>query len=128
MPRPFCRRRIGWQPGKFNFFPEGVWPGSADLIRLNLDELEAIRLVDLEGLYQEQAADKMQVSRPTLARILESGRRKVAEALVHGKGLVIGGGPVEVSPKPFEPGYGPARSGRRDRPFHPRPGFFRRKG
>jgi len=64
-----------------------------------LDELEALRLADLEGLYQEQAAEKMGVSRPTFARILESARKKVAEALVKGKGLVIGGGPVKVEPE-----------------------------
>lgn len=126
MPRPFCRRRIGWQPGKFNFFPEGADRGSAEVIELNLDELEAIRLVDLDGLYQEQAAEQMGVSRPTLARILESGRRKVAEALVHSKGLSIGGGPVEVSSEPLTAGPGPVRVGRRGRPFGRRPGCFRR--
>jgi hypothetical protein len=71
---------------------------------LNLDELEAIRLADLEGLYQEQAAEKMGVSRPTFARILESGRKKVADALVNGKGLVVEGGPVEMVPETIFPG------------------------
>ncbi|MCR4396918.1 MAG: DUF134 domain-containing protein [Candidatus Saccharicenans sp.] len=113
MPRPFCRRRIGWQPGNVRFFPEGGSPGSTELITLNLDELEAIRLADLEALYQEQAAEKMGISRPTFARILESGRRKVAEALVHGRGLLIGGGPVEVHPSAAGPGPRPAWPGRR---------------
>ncbi|HEK85695.1 MAG TPA: DUF134 domain-containing protein [Candidatus Aminicenantes bacterium] len=97
MPRPFCRRRIGWRPGISRFFPEGGKFNPAEIITLKLDELEAIRLADLDGLYQEEAAEKMGVSRPTFARILESARRKVAEALVKGKGLVIEGGPVEFS-------------------------------
>ncbi len=124
MPRPFCRRRIGWQPRKCHFFPGGAEPVSEELIKLNLDELEAIRLVDLEGLYQEQAAEQMGVSRPTLARILETGRKKVAEALVYGKGLNIGGGPVEFTSKPHAPGAGPAWSGTGGRGHH----FGRRHG
>lgn len=60
-----------------------------DEIRLAMDELEALRLADLEGLYQEDAARAMGVSRQTFARIVDSARRKVAEALVHGKALRI---------------------------------------
>ncbi|MGB9836997.1 MAG: DUF134 domain-containing protein [Candidatus Saccharicenans sp.] len=97
MPRPFCPRRIGWKPGISRFFPEGGQFDSAEIITLKLDELEAIRLADLDGLYQEEAAEKMGVSRPTFARILESARRKVAEALVKGKGLVIEGGAVQFN-------------------------------
>ena len=59
-----------------------------------LDEVEALRLADLQGLYQEQAAVQMQISRPTFARIIEAARRKVAEALIHGKALRIEGGAV----------------------------------
>jgi predicted DNA-binding protein (UPF0251 family) len=101
MPRPFCRRRVGWRPGISTFLPvsSNCLHPEPEIIALNLDELEALRLADLECLYQEQAAEKMGVSRPTFARILESARKKVAEALVKGKGLVIGGGPVEVEPE-----------------------------
>lgn len=63
-------------------------------VELTLDELEALRLADLEGLYQEEAAARMEVSRATFARIVEAARRKVATALVHGNALRIGGGPV----------------------------------
>jgi len=62
---------------------------------LTVDEFEAIRLADLEGLYQEQAAEKMNVSRQTFGRILESAHKKIADALVHGKALSIQGGPIE---------------------------------
>lgn len=127
MPRPFCRRRVGWQPERFRFFPEGPEPHPSDLITLKLDELEAIRLADLEGLYQEQAAEKMQVSRPTFARILESGRKKVAEALVYGKGLVIEGGPVEIEPQVFRSGHEPGCPGGRRGPFGRRRGCIGKK-
>lgn len=64
---------------------------------LTVDEFEAIRLADLENLYQEQAAEKMNVSRQTFGRIIESARKKVAEALVQGKALKIEGGEFEMA-------------------------------
>lgn len=63
---------------------------------MTLDEFEALRLADLDGLYQEKAAAEMNVSRPTFSRIIASARLKVADALVHGKALRIEGGPVQV--------------------------------
>ncbi len=59
---------------------------------LSIDEFEAIRLADLEGLYQEQAAERMNVSRQTFGRIIESARRKVAQVLAGGLALRIEGG------------------------------------
>lgn len=56
---------------------------------MNMDELEAIRLADYEGLYHEEAAARMQISRPTFGRILSTARNKVAEAIVDGKALRI---------------------------------------
>jgi hypothetical protein len=67
---------------------------------LTLDELEALRLADLEGLYQEQAAALMAVSRSTFGRIVEAAHRKVAEALVLGKALRIEGGVVASASEP----------------------------
>jgi uncharacterized protein len=64
---------------------------------LTFDELEAIRLGDLEGRYQEDAAVEMGISRQTFGRIIEIAHRKVAEALCHGKALRIEGGIVEVT-------------------------------
>lgn len=61
-----------------------------------LDEFEALRLADLDGLYQEQAAEQMNVSRTTFSRIIESAHRKMVDAVVHGKVLRIEGGPVQV--------------------------------
>jgi predicted DNA-binding protein (UPF0251 family) len=76
------------------FKPVGVPMTALDEVILTLDEFEAVRLADLGRLYQEQAADQMNVSRPTFSRILETAHRKVADALVHGKALRIQGGPV----------------------------------
>jgi predicted DNA-binding protein (UPF0251 family) len=96
MPRPVCRRRVGFIPGVRYFKPSGIPMRMLDEIILNIDELEAIRLADYEGLYQEQAAEKMHISRPTFGRIIDSAHRKVAEALINGKALRIEGGNVEV--------------------------------
>ncbi len=67
------------------------------------DEWEAVRLTDKEGLYQEQAAERMRVSRQTFWRILESARRKIADALVSGKVLIIEGGHVEPASPQTQP-------------------------
>jgi predicted DNA-binding protein (UPF0251 family) len=64
---------------------------------LSLDELEALRLADLEGDQHEQAAAKMSISRPTFGRILEHAHKTVADALLRGKALQIEGGPVTTA-------------------------------
>lgn len=94
MPRPPCPRRISGAPASDYFKPRGVPMSQLEEIALSLDELEALRLADLEGQYQDGAAESMGVSRATFGRIVESARRKVADALVHGKALAIGGGVV----------------------------------
>jgi hypothetical protein len=66
---------------------------------LYLDELEAIRLADLEGLYHEQGAERMGVSRATFGRILEGARRKIAGVLVQGQALRIEFGKEEIEDK-----------------------------
>ena len=76
------------------FKPQGVPTTQLEQVQLTLDGLEALRLADLEGLYQEQAAEQMGVSRATFARILTEARARVARALVERQALVIGGGPV----------------------------------
>jgi hypothetical protein len=78
------------------FHPAGIPARDLGEIVLALDEFEAIRLADLEGLYQEQAAERMSVSRPTFGRILAAAHRKVAEALAHGKTLKIEGGTIRM--------------------------------
>ena len=96
MPRPCCNRRIAGHPGAAIFKPVGVPRVELEEVVMTLDEFEAIRLADLNGLYQEQAAAEMAVSRPTFSRIVESAHRKLADVLCHGKALRIEGGPVEI--------------------------------
>ncbi|MBN1946912.1 MAG: DUF134 domain-containing protein [Bradymonadales bacterium] len=96
MPRPFCRRRIAGRPGASVFKPLSVPLLDLEEVVMTLDEFEAMRLADLDGLYQEQAADRMNVSRPTFSRIIDSAHRKMADVLVHGKALRIEGGPVQL--------------------------------
>jgi len=96
MARPRNCRMVGAMPGVVYFKPRGVRMADLAEVVLSVDEFEAIRLADLEGHYQEPAADRMQVSRPTFGRIIESAHRKVAEALVQGKALKIEGGDYEM--------------------------------
>jgi len=94
MPRPPCPRRVATPPRCSYFKPAGIPISRLEEVGLSVDGLEALRLADLEGLYQDDAAARMGVSRPTFARIVEASRRKVADALVHGRALRITGGPV----------------------------------
>jgi len=95
VPRPPCCRRVSGSPAANLWKPGGVPARALAQVVLALDEFEALRLADLEGLYQEQAAERMEVSRPTFGRILEAAHRKVADALVHGHALRIEGGSVD---------------------------------
>jgi len=89
MSRPKKERCIRCQPNALYFKPRGIPLIHLEEVNLSLDELEAIRLADYEGLYHEQAAEKMNISRPTFGRILNEARRKLAEVLVDGKALKI---------------------------------------
>ncbi len=97
MARPRNCRRVGSMPQSDYFKPRGIPLSVLEEVVLTVDEFEAVRLADLEGLYQEQAAEKMNVSRQTFGRIIESAHKKVAEALVRGKALKIEGGEFEMA-------------------------------
>jgi hypothetical protein len=88
---------IGMRPDVDHFAPAGRIGESTTRQRviMTYDELEALRLVDYLGLTQEEAADKMGVSRGTVWRCLDSARKKVVAMLVEGKELVIGEAPPE---------------------------------
>ena len=99
MPRPQCCRRVAGVPPCGLFRPAGIPASLLEQITLGLDEMEAIRLADLLGLYQEDAARKMNVSRQTFGRIIDAAHKKVAEALTQGKVLCIAGGTVQMARK-----------------------------
>ena len=94
MPRKQRCRRIGSFPNCFEFSPEELATGAP--VVMTLDEFETIRLLDREGLTQEQCAERMGVSRPTVTAIYDSARKKVAEALVDGKRLLLRGGSYQL--------------------------------
>ena len=97
MPRRKRHRMIGGIPMWRRFVPVGVPGQVTGQVMLALDEFEALRLVDYEGLDQETAAGRMGVSRPVLSRILKNARYKVASALVEGAEIVVEGGPVQFA-------------------------------
>jgi predicted DNA-binding protein (UPF0251 family) len=101
MPRPTKCRRVNFFPGVTYFKPAGIKCAQLEEAHLSIEEIEAIRLKDLEGLEQEQGAERMNVSRPTFQRILAAGRQKIADALLNGKAIRIEGGNFELCPRRF---------------------------
>lgn len=89
MPRPCKPRRIGHCPGVVHFKPQGVPLRMLEEVTLAHDEVEAIRLADLEDLSHEEVGQQMEVSRATAGRILASARKKVAHALTQGLAIRI---------------------------------------
>jgi predicted DNA-binding protein (UPF0251 family) len=96
MPRPAKLRRISQEPHTTYFKPQGIPISALEEIVLTMDECEALRLADLDALSQEEAAEKMKISRATFGRIIEKARRTMVDALVHGKALLIEGGNVRI--------------------------------
>lgn len=96
MPRPKCCRHVGCMPDKNYFKPRGIPSSQLEEVVLSLDEYEAVRLADFDGLYQEQAALRMNISRPTFGRIITEAHKKIADVLINGKALKIAGGDVAV--------------------------------
>lgn len=92
MPRPFKCRRICCDPKSDYFKPRGIPVHQLEEVNLTMDELEAVRLGDLEGVYQEDAASKMNISRQTFGNIIDSAHKKIADALLNGKAFKIKGG------------------------------------
>ncbi len=92
MVRPIKPRFVRGPPWIDYFKPRGIPLSTLDEVVLKVEELEAIRLNDLESLEQEQCAKKMKISRGTFQRILNSAKKKIADALVNGKAIRVEGG------------------------------------
>ena len=92
MPRPRIVRRVLFEPNINYFKPASVPLNALDEILITVDEFEAMRLKDYENMDQGKAASKMKISQPTFHRLILSARKKVADALVNGKAIRIGGG------------------------------------
>jgi uncharacterized protein len=102
MPRPIRCRKIGRLPDCVYYKPAGVPGRFLEEVTLTFDEFEALRLADFEGLYQEDAAKQMKISRQTFGNILSAAHRKVAECLLKGKALKIEGGRIEMPARQFK--------------------------
>ncbi|MGG5574515.1 DUF134 domain-containing protein [Vibrio diazotrophicus] len=89
MARPKIPRQICGSPAQSCFKPNGVPLANLERVFLQPDEFEAIRLVDFQGMQQQQAAVEMGVSRQTLANLVKSARKKVADSLLNGKALMM---------------------------------------
>lgn len=101
MPRPTKWRRVALIPEVNYFKPAGIPLRVLEEVCLSVEEAEAIRLKDLEGLEQEECAQKMRISRPTFHRVLGSARQKVADALTNGKAVRIEGGNFQMAMRRF---------------------------
>jgi predicted DNA-binding protein (UPF0251 family) len=106
MPRPPKCRRVAFLPEASYFKPAGIPLRTLSEVRLSVEEAEAIRLKDIEGLAQAPSAEKMNVSRPTFQRVLASARQKIADALLKGKAIRIEGGNFEMEPGLMPPTFG----------------------
>ena len=94
-------RRVNFIPQITYFKPAGVRLAELEEIWLAVEEAEAIRLKDLEGLEQEECAQRMKISRTTYSRVLASARKKVADALLNGKAVRIEGGNFEMASRRY---------------------------
>ena len=101
MPRPQKPRRVCFIPEATYFKPAGIPLRFMEEVRVSIEEAEAVRLKDLEGLEQEDGAVRMNISRPTFQRVLASARQKIADAMLNGKAIRIEGGNFEMSARRF---------------------------
>lgn len=92
MPRPRKWRRVCFLPQVNTFGPINIEEPLMECITMTVDEYEIIRLIDLERLSQDESANMMGVARSTVQRIYDDARKKLADCLVNGKVLKIGGG------------------------------------
>jgi len=92
MPRPCRSRRVCCKPEANYFKPRGIPITELEEVILNIDELEAVRLADFEGMYQEDAAKRMNISRQTFGNTINCAHKKIADALLNAKALKIKGG------------------------------------
>lgn len=89
MPRPEKKRQIRCNPSCYYFKPKSIQISDLEEVELAADELEAIRLADLNELFQEDAAAKMNISRATFGRIIMRAHHKIADAIINGKAIKI---------------------------------------
>lgn len=102
MPRPVKYRRVNFLPDVKYYKPACISIRNIEEVCLSIEEVEAIRLKDMERLEQVECAKMMNISRPTFHRVLNSARYKIAEALFSGKAIRIDGGNFNIPPCHFK--------------------------
>ena len=95
MARPFKNRKVFNPPKMHGFKPFGIALCDTENVIIQFDEYESLKLLNYDNLSQEEAAAKMNVSRPTLTRIYNSALKKLTQAFVEGKTIFIKGGNIE---------------------------------
>jgi predicted DNA-binding protein (UPF0251 family) len=109
MVRPKKCRAVAGLPEAVYFKPAGIPMRLLEEVKLTVEEYEAFRLCDRDGLNQAETGQRMGVSRASVQRVLASARKKVAEALAEGKALRIEGGNYHIYDGGFTPGHGQCR-------------------
>lgn len=89
MPRHKIKRFVRFDPSVYYFKPQGIPLRMLEEVVLMPDEIEALKLYDVDGFNQTEAAKKMNISQPTFARILADATKKVSDALIKGKAIRI---------------------------------------
>lgn len=89
MPRPRIPRCLRFKPNVYYFKPQGIPLRMLEEIVLLPDELEALKLYEVDGLEQIEASKSMKISQPTFARLLGSANKKIAQAIIQGKAIKI---------------------------------------
>lgn len=118
MARKKTERRIEAEPPCGLFKPAGQLARNAQPVVLELDGYEALRLADYEGMAQQQVAERLEISRPTVTRILHKAREAVATALTEGRPLAIEGGRVRIGGRGKRRRHRKQRRGRHGRGDH----------
>lgn len=95
MPRPKKKRKVNHPPKMLGFKPFGIRLCDTEQVIMQYEEYETIKLVVYDNLSQDEAAEKIEVSRPTLTRIYNSALKKIGQAFVEGKSIIIAGGDFE---------------------------------
>jgi predicted DNA-binding protein (UPF0251 family) len=100
--KPRKIRDVSLPPKVVFFKPQGIPLREIEIVNLTIDEYEAVRLADYEDLKHYEAAEKMNISRPTFTRLIESAHKKISNSIVEGKALRIEGGDFKFSDKIFQ--------------------------
>lgn len=111
MPRPTKKRAVEFVPEITYFKPAGVPLNQMEEVELAYEELEALRLKDVEGLDQQESSERMEVSRPTFQNILTNAREKVSDALINGKAIRVKGGNHRFVDRGYPKGRARGRGG-----------------